>query len=453
MRKATPLILALLLCVATMCTMMLSVSAASTSGYCAVGEVGSGKAAILLGDGSIVEASFTGTAPVSGTVMSYTETDGTYTFGAVSLGGYHQWRIYDNDDENGDFYYGNDGVNEIYAFIDATAVGFVKFSNTSWRVYRGNHMIEIAEGVGDYPNTVWTANVDAQWNNDLQKMDLLFADCTFAHSSGPANPSVLFNGTATPDTTGDKNVVLSAGGGTTTEPEPPVAPEVLENDFCAVGEVDTEAGLAAVLFEDGTVATVRYTGTAPKSGAIHLFKKVGDAFEFVEKMYEPTTVEWRVYDHLAEGDGDNTDFVVSYDAAGNETRVYFRKDCVTFIKFSDTNWSMAKGGQVVNIKEQVQDYPHTVWPFGVMFSIDTLELQSRVTRADSLFCDATSSKAATALFTADQKEMTEGEFNLVIERNNVTSPETADIGIAISAVALATACISVAVIRRRKHNV
>lgn len=143
----------------------------------------------------------------------------------------------------------------MYAYINASAIGFVKFSDTSWRVYSGKHMIEVADGVGDYPNTAWTANVDARWNSELQGLDILFADCTVTYSSGPANPSVLFNGTATPDTTGDKDVVLVAEGGNEDDGETPEPPT--DEGAPDTGDMGIAVSAVALVAACASVAVIR----------------------------------------------------------------------------------------------------------------------------------------------------------------------------------------------------
>ncbi len=225
MKKAFSLFLAFLLSFSVFCVMTLTASAAS-NGYCAVGEVGTDKAAILLGDGSIVEAPFTGTAPASGKVYAFSEENGTYTFTEAVMydvgAGYDGWRLR-ADGTNA--YYDGYGDGTLTMSITADTPIFIKFSDTSWRVYLGPTAINIGAqaegGVGDWDYTSYPANLqsfydgatgtagfcllDVNNNNYLAKLPTWPGD-------DPANHSVLTDPTKYFDrnglTSGDKDVVL-----------------------------------------------------------------------------------------------------------------------------------------------------------------------------------------------------------------------------------------------------
>ncbi len=422
MKKITALLIAAILC----CSLFiptLPVSAAEETGYCAVGEVDQTRAAVLLADGSILNVPFSGEAPTPGTVCRYLVTDGSYLFTAVSFPGYSAWRIFDNPDENGDYFW--DG-GQTYGFLADTAVGFLKFSDTSWRIAHGKHMITIAEGVGDMAGTAWPCNIEALWNDGLQKMDLIFADCSKTYPKGP-QPGKLFDPSGAGFTSGDLEVVLSD----LPAPEPP---QIIKRRFCAVGEVDETAGLASVLTADGTVRTVRYEGTAPVSGRVHLMTEQDGVFRFTEHTYYAEGAQWRVFDGQIEGSAEQADFFSAYDASGGETRLYCAEDCVTFIRFSPTNWAVVKGGNAIGITSRLDpDFDYTAYPSGLMFSWNTAELVSMQSQIDSVFCDAEAYPDATRYYTADQSRMIRGDKELRIE----TSPETADRGIGAAAAVLA----------------
>ncbi len=441
MKKISALITAIVLCVSV--GLVMTFAAESTSGYCAVGEVDGSRAAILLGDGTVKTVNFTGTAPVAGTVNRFTETDGTYTFTGITWPGYTGWRIFDNNDDNGDFFFDGGGN---YGYLWENAVGFVKFSDTSWRVYTGKHMIQIADGVGDQAGTAWPSNLEANWNNDLQKMDVVFADCTKTYESGP-EPSKLFDSTGAGFTSGDKTVVLEANSTTDKKPE------VITKKLCAVGEVNAEKGLAAVMLEDGKVRTVKYTGTAPTSGKVHTYSIKDGVFTFAEYEYYADGVEWRIYDGLADGSADKPDFFVAYDAAGNETRLYCTENCLTFIKFSDTNWAFFNKGNVINIKNRLDpNFDYTYWPSNLMFTWNTEEVVSLKSQIDSVFCDATENKDATQYYTADQSAMAQGDKNLVIDEDNIYSPNTSDAAVP-AAIVVISLCAATVVLVGRKRKV
>lgn len=101
-----------------------------------------------------------------------------------------------------------------------------------------------------------------------------------------------------------KTVVLEANSTTDKKPE------VITKKLCAVGEVNAEKGLAAVMLEDGKVRTVKYTGTAPTSGKVHTYSIKDGVFTFAEYEYYADGVEWRIYDGLADGSADKPDFFV-----------------------------------------------------------------------------------------------------------------------------------------------
>lgn len=237
-------------------------------------------------------------------------------------------------------------------------------------------------------------------------------------------------------TDGDKNVVLSGGETPPPAPGPQIPADV---SLCAVGEVSPEKGLAAILTPDGKVRTVKFTGTAPKSGAVHAFTVKNGICSFTLYSYFAEGTQWRVYDGLADGDSRNNDFFVSYDQTGAETRLYCADDCVTFIRFSDTNWSVFNRGNVINLEKKIGDFDHTVWPCGLMFAWTDSSVVSLQTRITSVFCDASGDKAPTRYYTADQSEMEKGAYDVTISENDVWSPSTAD---AITAAAVIAVLIS-----------
>lgn len=204
MKRISALITAIIICVSVFSVGSLVTSAAEpTTGYCAVGEVDGTRAAILRGDGTVKTVNFTGTAPVAGTVNSYTETNGVYTFSAVTFNGYTGWALWNNMDGNGAFFYGSDGTNDYYAYFAETAAGFMKFSNTEWRVFNGKDMVGEAAKSGIYP-----ANIDGYWDGAAEKITVVYADATQDYS-GTNDPKKFMDPTGAGFTTGDKNVVLS----------------------------------------------------------------------------------------------------------------------------------------------------------------------------------------------------------------------------------------------------
>jgi len=155
-------------------------TASGESGLCAVGEVSGGKAAILKADGTVSTVTVTGSAPEQDTVCWYSEADGEYSFTPVTFAGYNTWRIYDVN--GGSIFYGSDGVNE-YRVSYADAVAFLKTGTHKWKVATSNQVV-IAEGVGDYPNTYYPANIDAADIDGNGTLDVMYADGTATYNSG-----------------------------------------------------------------------------------------------------------------------------------------------------------------------------------------------------------------------------------------------------------------------------
>ena len=445
MKKFTAFITAIILCLAAFVPFVFpapAYAAEPESGFCAVGEVKDNRAAVLLSDGTVKSVDIEGAAPASGTVCSYTASGGKYSFNAVTFNGYTGWALWNNMDGNGAFFFGTDGVNNYYAYFAENAVGFMKFSDTSWRVFSGKNMVGEAAKGGIYP-----ANIDGLWDGTAEKITVVYADATAAKETN--DPRKFMDPTGAGYTDGDKNVVLSGGE---TPPKPDPKPEKpVKISLCAVGEVNAEKGLAAILTSDGKVRTVRFAGTAPASGKVHSYTVKDGVFSFTEYTYYDGT-QWRVYDGLAEGDKAKNDFFVSYDQAGNELRLYCDDSCVTFIRFSDTNWSVYAKGNVINLEKKIGDYDHTVWPCGLMFAWTDSEVVSMKTKVTSVFCDAAADKAPTRYYTADQSEMAKGEYDLTIDESSIWSPATSDGITAIIAVIAATA-LGAMVLSKRSRKV
>ena len=140
---------------------------------CAVGEIdaASKKAAVLFKDGSIETVDYEGDVTAD-TVCTFTVSGGKYTFTPVTFAGYLGWRIYDVN--AGSIYYGHDGTNEYRVSYDGS-VAFLKTGTNKWKVAKANQVV-IPDGVGDYPNTGWWANVDAVDLDGDGVLDVLYSD-------------------------------------------------------------------------------------------------------------------------------------------------------------------------------------------------------------------------------------------------------------------------------------
>ena len=179
-------------------------------GYCAVGEVdaANSRAAILFANGLVKTMTYVGEAPKAGTVMYFETEDDKIALAAFEFEDYSSWRIY--NDANGDFFYGNDGVNEYRLFFSDNCAGFVRFSETEWSAYQGKDFLYVAASIGDYENTAWPCNLLACSEGDPSTIFAVYTDGHIYYDNG-VDPLCLF----TPDgfalEHGAYQVVLSDG--------------------------------------------------------------------------------------------------------------------------------------------------------------------------------------------------------------------------------------------------
>ncbi len=179
------------------------------SGYCAVGEVDADgkRAAVLFGNGLVKTMTYAGDAPAPGSVL-YFETEGDLiAFAAVALSDYSQWRVF--SDPSGDHMYSTDLTSEWRHYFDEAAVGFLKFSDTEWRVFSGKTMMKIAADAFEYPGTAYPSNLWAYDGDGNTTLDLIFADATKQYDNGEVKDvTLLFSGDKTGFAAGDKTVTI-----------------------------------------------------------------------------------------------------------------------------------------------------------------------------------------------------------------------------------------------------
>lgn len=135
-----------------------------------------------------------------------------------------------------------------------------------------------------------------------------------------------------------------------TQPDEPSTPEEPESErlsYCAVGIVDAEAGTAKVLFEDSTIAEITYRSNfTPVPGKVY-------GYSVNEGVYTLHTVVWeywqdfpvnpRTYDNHASGVPDQL-----YIFDGVEDHYYdLAEDCVVFIRYSETEYRIFRGSDVL----------------------------------------------------------------------------------------------------------
>lgn len=176
-----------------------------------------------------------------------------------------------------------------------------------------------------------------------------------ADNSTPSTPSTP----ATEPTEGGDIVI----GGTTeaTKPTEPAQPTELSNiGYLAVGTVDAAAGTAKVVGDNGVIAEIKYVSAeAPVPGKIYSYAKNGDSYEltkapFINGDYSAWGV--RVFDQVDYG----FDALYTHDGV-NETVYEMASEVTVFIRFSNTEWRVLKGSDVIK---------YSGWPCGAYFDVN-----------------------------------------------------------------------------------
>lgn len=153
------------------------------------------------------------------------------------------------------------------------------------------------------------------------------------------------------DPTKDDEIII--GGDPTVEPtdpqptEPPAAAELAANGFCAVGVIDTAAGTAKILADNGAIAEIPYTSEAEiRTGMVYEFAKNGDVYTLTPiSWFNGDASAWavRTFDNNAIGTPDQ---LYTYDGV-TETLYDLTEDCVIFCRFSDTEYRIFRGSDAI----------------------------------------------------------------------------------------------------------
>lgn len=125
------------------------------------------------------------------------------------------------------------------------------------------------------------------------------------------------------------------------------------NGYVAVGEVDTEARKVAVLFGDGTVSVVKYTGTAPLPGAVYGYT-VNETDEYTFSLLN---LNWSLSHQLSDtldstGESESV-FPGEWgltlwnwggfgDYTWSSTLFRFTENASIYVRYSETNWRVFK---------------------------------------------------------------------------------------------------------------
>ncbi len=145
-----------------------------------------------------------------------------------------------------------------------------------------------------------------------------------------------------------------------TEPTEPAGPaEMPANGYCAVGIVNSDAGTAKVLADNGAIAEIPYTSEVEiVAGSVYAFAKNGDVYTlspagFLNADYGAWGV--RTIDGLDGG----PDQLYTHDGI-NGTIYDLTEDCVVFCRFSDTEYRIFRGSDAVKIGD---------WPCYMYFTV------------------------------------------------------------------------------------
>jgi len=377
-KRFLSLVLSLLLGVSGLSVMWIggvqsSAASPAPSGYVAVGEVNTSlsKASALFNDGTVLTVTYIGTAPAPGAVYSYTlDNQGQYTFTSLELNWSESNQLSDTLKSNGDTGSNNPGEwpitlwswggfsdsswsNTVFHFSDQAPI-FVRYSTTSWRVFT------YASGL--FKTDIEGTTVSGYFNKPTYDGANHWCDLLVIGAYDNTNGAIPPTCTAGPSlnlsdytayNTGDKNVVLS----TTPDPDPVVEEEYYTgaiDGYCAVGEVDNTAKKASLLFGNGKVQVVTYSGKEPKSGAVYGYKADGDIYKFALPV-----LNWENSNQLSntiKADGKtaatnggawdiNTYYYGNFqDLNPSSSNIYFPSpDMPVFIRYSETSWRVFTG--------------------------------------------------------------------------------------------------------------
>ncbi len=190
----------------------------------------------------------------------------------------------------------------------------------------------------------------AACQSDAEPTDAPTAAPTDAPTDAPTEPSDIVIGNPTDPTDAP------------TDPTEPAGPaEMPANGYCAVGIVNSDAGTAKVLADNGTIAEIPYTSEMEiRAGMVYSFAKNGDVYTLSPIAWiNGDAAAWavRTYDNNALGTPDQ---LYTNDGV-NETLYDLTDDCVIFCRFSDTEYRIFRGSDAIM---------HSDWPCDMYFNGD-----------------------------------------------------------------------------------
>lgn len=115
-----------------------------------------------------------------------------------------------------------------------------------------------------------------------------------------------------------------------------------ETGYCAVGAVDEAAKTAKILLGNGDIVLASYTGDAPKSGVVMIYKRDGERYSF-------EVDDRRVFPSYGdEYKGRKISVVLRQRSLQSAGKIYVNSETVFFVRYSATEWRVLKGRAAIS---------------------------------------------------------------------------------------------------------
>lgn len=213
-------------------------------------------------------------------------------------------------------------------------------------------------------------------------------------------------------------------------------------NFCAVGEV--KDGKAAILTDDGTVKTVKFTGTAPESDKIYTFAVDGDVYTFTLVPFyiyqgQGDFNVWRIYDSYADTANGNEGWF--YDGGSTVVQT---TGAPAFLRVGVNKWKVALKDKII-IPAEYQDFANTTWFSNICAYFDQSVAQMTVLLGDDDYTfvyNENSSNCKPSLILCTKAEVK--DVVIAEETPAEDAPATADfvsLAVIVSVLSLGTAII------------
>lgn len=180
-------------------------------------------------------------------------------------------------------------------------------------------------------------------------MLLSMAACQNSDPAQNSTPSTPSSPVTEPTEGGD----IVIGGTEPTEPteatkptEPAKPTELANSGYLAVGIVDAAAGTAKVVGDNSVITEIKYNSEeTPAPGKVYGYVKNGDAYDLTKAPFiNGDFSAWgiRILDEVDYG----ADCLYTHDGV-NETIYEMASEVTVFIRFSNTEWRVIKGSDVI----------------------------------------------------------------------------------------------------------